>query len=58
MEIKSGDRVDERDTRGLERLLDVMPGATGMCLSRDPVPKMIGHVRALPWTAGLLELDL
>ena len=53
VEIKSGDHVDERDTRGLERFLADMPGAIGMCLSRDPVPKLIGKVRALPWQMGL-----
>jgi predicted AAA+ superfamily ATPase len=58
VEIKSGDRVDERDTRGLERFLGDMPGATGICLSRDPVPKLIGNVRALPWREGLRELEL
>jgi len=58
LEIKSGDRVDERDTRGMERFLADMPGAMGLCLSRDPVPKLIGHVRALPWNEGLLELGL
>jgi predicted AAA+ superfamily ATPase len=56
VEIKSNDHVDERDTRGLERFLVDMPGATGMCLSRDPVAKLIGNVRALPWQEGLREL--
>jgi predicted AAA+ superfamily ATPase len=58
LEIKSGDRVDERDTSGLERFLKDMPGAGGMCLSRDPVAKVIGNVRALPWADGLRELGL
>ena len=58
LEIKSSDRVDERDSRGLERFLGDIPGATGMCLSRDPVPKLIGNVRALPWLDGLRELAL
>lgn len=58
LEIKSGDQVDERDTRGLERFLADMPGAVGMCLSRDPVSKLIGNVRAVPWFEGLKELEL
>jgi predicted AAA+ superfamily ATPase len=58
LEIKSADHVDERDTRGLEPFLRDMPGAEGFCLSRDPVPKMIGSVRALPWNEGLRELGL
>ena len=58
LEIKSSDHVDERDTRGLERFLRDMPGAEGYCLSRDPVPKRIGNVSALPWRDGLLEVGL
>jgi len=58
LEIKSADHIDERDTCGLERFLRDMPGATGMCLSRDPVSKLIGNVRALPWNEGLRELAL
>jgi hypothetical protein len=58
LEIKSSERVDERDTRGLERFLQAMPGTEGFCLSRDPVPKVIGNVRALPWDDGLRALGL
>ena len=58
VEIKSAERVDERDTRGLERFLQAMPGAEGFCLSRDPVPKAIGNVRVLPWDDGLRALGL
>jgi hypothetical protein len=58
LEIKSTDHVDERNTRGLERFLADMPGTTGYCLSRDPVAKQIGTVRALTWTDGLRELGL
>ncbi|MEW6368822.1 MAG: AAA family ATPase [Acidobacteriota bacterium] len=58
VEIKSKDRVDERDTRSLERFLADMPEAQGLCLSRDPVAKLIGNVRALPWNEGLRELGL
>ncbi|MBI3985763.1 MAG: ATP-binding protein [Lentisphaerae bacterium] len=58
LEIKSGDRVDDRATRSLEHFLRDMPGAEGFCLSRDPVPKRIGNVLALPWNDGLRELGL
>ncbi|MBI4860990.1 MAG: ATP-binding protein [Candidatus Riflebacteria bacterium] len=58
VEIKSSDRVDERDTRTVDRFLKDLPGATGFCLSRDPIAKVIGSVRALPWWAGLEELAL
>lgn len=58
LEIKSSDHVDERDTRSLERFLRDMPGAEGMCLSCDPVPRLVGNVRMLPWSDGLQELGL
>jgi len=32
-----------------------MPGGEAFCLSRDPVPKKIGSVRALPWRDGSPE---
>ena len=56
VEIKSSERVDARDTRVLEPFLRDMPGAEGFCFSRDPIPKQIGNVRALPWSDGLREL--
>ena len=58
VEIKSSDRVDERDTKPLERLAADFPDSEAICLSRDPVAKKIGSVRALPWQEGLKELGL
>jgi len=58
LEIKSADRVDERDTRSLVRLAADIPGAEAFCLSRDPVARRIGSVIALPWQEGLKELGL
>ncbi len=58
IEIKSSERVDERDTRGLEGFLKDIPGAEGFCLSRDPVARKIGSVRALHWREGLVEMGL
>ncbi len=58
VEIKSGERVDARDTRVLEPFLHDLPGAEGFCFSRDPIVKQIDNVRALPWSDGLRELGL
>lgn len=58
VEIKSTDRVDERDTRDLARFLPDFPNAEAFCLSRDSVRKRIGDVLAVPWQIGLKELGL
>jgi predicted AAA+ superfamily ATPase len=58
LEIKSSNRVDERDTRSLERFAAAMSGTEAFCLSRDRIPRKIGSVRALPWQQGLCELGL
>ncbi len=58
VEIKSGDRVDDRDVRELSRFLPDFPGAEAFCLSRDKVRKRIGDVLAVPWQEGLAELGL
>jgi predicted AAA+ superfamily ATPase len=58
VEIKSAERVGERDTRTLERFCGDFGKAEAFCLSRDPGVKRIGAVRALPWEKGLGELGL
>lgn len=58
VEIKSSERVDERDTRTLEHFQKDFPAATMLCLSRDPMRKKIGSVTCLPWQEGLVELGL
>ena len=58
VEIKSTDRVDERDIRDLSRFLPNFPDAEAFCLSRDKVRKKIGDVLAVPWQTGLEELGL
>jgi predicted AAA+ superfamily ATPase len=58
LEIKSADRVDERDTRAVERFAADIPGAEAYCLSRDPVSRRIGSVIALPWQEGLKAIGL
>ena len=58
VEIKSTERVDERDIRDLSRFLPDFPGADAFCLSRDNVRKEMGGILAVPWQAGLEELGL
>ncbi|MBI2346064.1 MAG: ATP-binding protein [Deltaproteobacteria bacterium] len=58
VEIKSTERVDDRDTAAIEHFLPDFRKAEGFCLSRDPAPKKIGHVTALPWDQGIRELGL
>ncbi len=58
VEIKSTDRVDERDIRDLSRFLPDFPNSDAFCLSRDEVSKQIGDVLAVPWQTGLEELGL
>ena len=58
VEIKSTDRVDERDIRDLSRFLPDLPNAEAFCFSRDKVRKQIGDVLAVPWQMGLEELGL
>jgi predicted AAA+ superfamily ATPase len=58
IEIKSTERVDERDTGPLERLARDFPNSEPFVFSRDPVAKVIGAVRTVPWQEGLGLLGL
>jgi predicted AAA+ superfamily ATPase len=58
VEIKSGNRMTERDTRALSRFLPDLVPAEAFCLSRDPNEKKIGSVWCLPWQAGIARLGI
>lgn len=58
IEIKSSAQVSEQDTRTLEKFLPSMKNAEAFCLSRDPLAKQIGSVKALPWRDGLRALGI
>lgn len=58
VEIKSTERVEPRHVRDLQRFLPDFPGATALCLSRDPMRRRINGVLALPWQEGLAELGI
>ena len=58
IELKSTDRIDERDTRGLARFTGDFAHPLALCISRDPARMQIGGVLCLHWRAALQELGL
>ncbi len=58
VEIKSKQRIEERDTKSLRRFSADIPGSEAYVLSMDPIAKQIGSVRAFPWRRGLAEIGL
>ncbi len=56
VEIKSTDRVGDDDVKVLARLSGGFKESESFCLSRDPHPKRIQGVRALPWKAGIASV--
>jgi predicted AAA+ superfamily ATPase len=58
VEIKSTERVGEKDVASLVDFSEEIPGAEYFCFSRDPHPKKIGPVHCLPWTDAARSLGL
>ncbi len=58
IEIKSADRVSERDARGLARFTGDFTDPSALCISRDPTRLRIGSVWCLHWRDALVELGL
>jgi predicted AAA+ superfamily ATPase len=58
VEIKSGDRMGERDVSALNRFLPDMAPAEAFCLSRDMHEKRIDAVWCMPWMKGIERLGL
>ena len=58
IEIKSAERVDERDVHNLARFARDFADALALCISRDPERLQIGRVLCLPWREALNELGL
>lgn len=58
IEIKSSERVDERDTKTLEHFLKDFQKAEGFILSRDSLSRKIGNIKAFHWQEGLKEMGL
>ena len=58
VEIKSADRVDNVDIRHLTVFRRDVPDCEAVCLSREPVPRIVEDVRILPWQQGLDEIGM
>ena len=58
IEIKSSERIDERDTRGLAAFTGDFARPLALCISRDPARMQIGGVLCLHWRAALQDLGL
>ena len=58
IEIKSAERVDERDVRHLTRFTGDFPEPLALCISRDPTCMQIDGVRCAHWREALEELSL
>ena len=58
IEIKSSDRIDERDTRALEGFTGDFAHPLALCVSRDATRMQIGSVLCLHWRDALRELGL
>jgi len=58
IEIKSAERVDERDTRVLEGFVGDFNQPLALCVSRDATRMRVGKVLCLHWRDALDELNL
>ena len=58
IEIKSSERVDERDTRNLARFTGDFPEPLALCISRDPTRMDIDDILCMHWRNALAELKL
>ena len=58
IEIKSSERIDERDVRGLARFTRDFSDPLALCISRDPTRMRLDGVLCLHWREALEELGL
>ncbi|MCZ0952070.1 MAG: ATP-binding protein [Rhodospirillaceae bacterium] len=58
IEIKSSQRVDDRDVRGLARFTGDFANAAALCISRDRTRMRMDGVLCLHWRDALAELGL
>ena len=58
IEIKSSERVDERDVRNLTRFIGDFPEPLALCISRDRTRMLIEGVLCVHWREALEELGL
>ena len=58
IEIKSSERIDERDVRSLARFTRDFSDALALCISRDPTRMRMADILCLHWRDALGELEL
>ena len=58
IEIKSSDRIDERDVRSISRFTRDFADPLALCISRDPERLQVDRVLCLHWREALEELGL
>lgn len=58
IEIKSKNKIDERDTASLSRFVKSFENSEAYLLSNDPISKKIGPIMCLPWQVGISEVGL
>jgi predicted AAA+ superfamily ATPase len=56
IEIKSKEKIDERDTKTLNKLYPDFDNAEAYLFSRDKVHRTVQNVQCLEWRAGLAKL--
>lgn len=56
IEIKSSTQVTPKSLSSFIRLSKDLEGSEVICLSRDPYPKIIEHIKIMPWQEGLRKI--
>jgi hypothetical protein len=56
VEIKSKDKIDERDVSRLSALSASIPDSKAICLSRDASRRLINGTMCLNWLTGIEEI--
>ena len=57
VQITGAEQVREEHGKSLRAFQDDFPDAELFLLSRDPRPRRMGRIRALPWEEGLEQFD-
>ena len=58
MEIKSSEKVDHTDLRHLKMFMRDIPNSKAVCLSQEPLPRIVDGIAIFPWEDGLAEIGL
>jgi predicted AAA+ superfamily ATPase len=58
IEIKSSAKIDPTDIRHLKRFVCDIPDSRAICLSQEPLPRIVDGIHILPWENGLSEIGL